>query len=312
MLFYPKRKKITSRNGRKRKMKKIAVINDLSGLGKCSLTAAIPVISAMGVQACPLPTAILSNQTGFDSYYWDDYTERMEAYTKQWEKAGFRPDGIYTGFLGSTRQVEIILKFYEKFAGPQTKLIVDPVMGDHGKTYKTYTESLAEQMRRLAEKADVITPNLTEAFILLEGSEGMRSLYEDMQIMERDDYFREVRQAAVRLARKFSLKGLVITGIVTEEEGKREVHNLILEGETFSLVSSPMYGGGYSGTGDLFASVISAGTVKGESLETCAKKAVAFLREGIQQAVEEGTDPNEGICFEPYLYKLWEKKEDLK
>ena len=117
-------------------MKKIAVIHDLSGLGKCSLTAAIPVISAMGVQACPLPTAILSNQTGYGSYFWDDYTDRMELIMDEWKKTGFTPDGVYTGFLGDARQVDLILKFVDMFCTEGTHILVDPVMGDRGETYK--------------------------------------------------------------------------------------------------------------------------------------------------------------------------------
>ena len=125
-------------------MKKIAVIHDLSGLGKCSLTAAIPVISAMGVQACPLPTAILSNQTGYGSYFWDDYTDRMELIMDEWKKMGFKPDGVYTGFLGDARQVDLILKFVDMFCTEGTHILVDPVMGDNAdsgqRSYSDYAE----------------------------------------------------------------------------------------------------------------------------------------------------------------------------
>lgn len=123
-------------------MKKIAVINDLSGLGKCSLTAAIPVISVMGVQACPLPTAVLSNQTGYESYFCEDFTEHMEPYMEQWKKRGFFPDGIYTGFLSDDKQADRILKFMDAFAGKDTLILTDPVMGDDGVVYPIYTEEL--------------------------------------------------------------------------------------------------------------------------------------------------------------------------
>ena len=121
-------------------MKKIAVIHDLSGLGKCSLTAAIPVISVMGVQACPLPTAILSNQTGYGSYFWDDYTDRMELIMDEWKKTGFTPDGVYTGFLGDARQVDLILKFVDMFCTEGTHILVDPVMG--GNIQNLFRDSL--------------------------------------------------------------------------------------------------------------------------------------------------------------------------
>lgn len=144
-------------------MKKIAVIHDLSGMGKCSLTAAIPVISAMGVQACPLPTAVLSNQTGYGSYFWDDYTDHMEEIMKEWKKMDFKPDGVYTGFLAGARQVDVILKFVEMFCTKETHILIDPVMGDQGNVYRTYSEELCEKMRTLVQQATVITPNLTEA-----------------------------------------------------------------------------------------------------------------------------------------------------
>ena len=128
-------------------MKKIAVLNDLSGMGKCSLTAAIPVISVMGIQACPLPTAVLSAQTGFPSYYCDDYTDRMDAIMEEWKKMDFYPDGIYTGFLADARQADKAVEFIEQFAKEDTKILIDPVMGDNGEEYPIYTEALCEKMR---------------------------------------------------------------------------------------------------------------------------------------------------------------------
>ena len=159
-------------------MKKIAVIQDLSGLGKCSLTAAIPVISVMGVQAVPLPTAVLSNQTGYPSYYCDNYTEHMEQIMDEWEKRGFSPDGIYTGFLADEEQADKILDFLRRFRKEKTVVLVDPVMGDNGGAYGIYTEGLRERMVQLVRSAQVITPNLTEALLLLYGKEEMEK---DMQ-----------------------------------------------------------------------------------------------------------------------------------
>ena len=152
-------------------MKKIAVLNDLSGMGKCSLTAAIPVISVMGIQACPLPTAVLSAQTGFPSYYCDDYTDRMDAIMEEWKKMDFYPDGIYTGFLADARQADKAVEFIEQFAKEDTKILIDPVMGDNGEEYPIYTEALCEKMRFLVRRATVITPNLTEALLLLYGAQ---------------------------------------------------------------------------------------------------------------------------------------------
>ena len=128
-------------------MKKIAVINDLSGLGRCSLTAAISVLSAMGVQACPLPTAILTAQTEYPSYYCDDYTDKMDIYRLEWLKLNQHFDGIYTGYVASVRQIQQILHFIDTFKEPDTFLLVDPVMGDDGQTYDVYTPELLSQMK---------------------------------------------------------------------------------------------------------------------------------------------------------------------
>ena len=134
-------------------MKKIAVINDLSGLGKCSLTAAIPGISVMGVQACPFPTAVLSNQTGYETYFCEDFTEHMAPYMEEWKKRGFVPDGIYTGFLSDEKQADKILKFIDTFAGEDTLILTDPVMGDDGAVYPIYTEELCSRFRELARRS---------------------------------------------------------------------------------------------------------------------------------------------------------------
>ena len=158
-------------------MKKIAVINDLSGLGKCSLTAAIPVISVMGVQACPFPTAVLSNQTGYETYFCEDFTEHMAPYMEEWKKRGFVPDGIYTGFLSDEKQADKILKFIDTFAGEDTLILTDPVMGDDGAVYPIYTEELCSRFRELARRSYVITPNLTEALLLLYGKNKMEERY---------------------------------------------------------------------------------------------------------------------------------------
>lgn len=150
--------------------KKIAVINDLSGFGRCSLTAAISVISAMGIQACPLPTALLTAQTGYPHYYMDDYTDKMDIYRQEWLKMGQHFNGIYTGFVASEAQIDQIFHFIETFHTQDTFLLVDPVMGDDGIKYDMFTPKLLEKMKALAEAADIITPNLTELCLLTDAS----------------------------------------------------------------------------------------------------------------------------------------------
>ena len=285
-------------------MKKIAVLNDLSGMGKCSLTAAIPVISVMGIQACPLPTAVLSAQTGFPSYYCDDYTDRMDAIMEEWKKMDFYPDGIYTGFLADARQADKAVEFIEQFAKEDTKILIDPVMGDNGEEYPIYTEALCEKMRFLVRRATVITPNLTEALLLLYGAQRAHVLWKELSLMDEERLLKFTESTGKGLSKEFDTE-VVITGIdLPARENHQEMGNLICKDGVQTWVSTVKEGGSYSGTGDLFASVLSAGMVKGMDTVDSVRKAVKFLSKGIHDAVLEGTDRNEGICFERYLSEL--------
>lgn len=285
-------------------MKKIAVLNDLSGMGKCSLTAAIPVISVMGIQACPLPTAVLSAQTGFPSYYCDDYTDRMDAIMEEWKKMDFYPDGIYTGFLADARQADKAVDFIEQFAKEDTKILIDPVMGDNGEEYPIYTEALCEKMRFLVRRATVITPNLTEALLLLYGAQRAHVLWKELSLMDEERLLKFTESTGKELSKEFDTE-VVITGIdLPARENHQEIGNLICQDGNTTWVTAAKEGGSYSGTGDLFASVLSAGMVKGIDTVDSVHTAVKFLAKGIHDAVVEGTDRNEGICFERYLSEL--------
>lgn len=281
-------------------MKKIAVIQDLSGLGKCSLTAAIPVISVMGVQAVPLPTAVLSNQTGYPSYYCDDYTEHMEQIMEEWEKRSFSPDGIYTGFLADEEKADKILDFLRRFRQEKTMVLVDPVMGDNGSAYGIYTEGLREKMIQLVRSAQVITPNLTEALLLLYGKEEMEKRYARFLELAGEKRLAQIGKTGEQLANEYGLQAAVITGV----ENDACVGNLVVENHNSFWRFAKKIGGSYSGTGDLFASVLSAGLVKGMSMTTCVEMAVKFLSKAIEETVKEGTDRNDGVCFEKYLGEL--------
>ncbi len=281
-------------------VKRIAVINDLSGLGKCSLTAAIPVLSVMGVQACPLPTAILSNQTGYESYYYDDYTKHMDAYTDEWSKRGLTLDGIYTGFLGSELQAEKILRFIDVFQKPDTLLLVDPVMGDSGHTYDIYTETFGTQMKRLVQRADVITPNLTELCILTDTD------YSSLTARSGAPNYLETIAALGQKLLAQGIKTVIITGILYQSPTDREkrYYNLVLEENAVTPISSAIHGGSYSGTGDLLASVVCAGMVRGDSAQESVRRAVHFLETALAETANEQIPKNDGINFEPYLQLL--------
>lgn len=151
-----------------KRQKRIALINDITGFGRCSIAVELPLISAMKIQACPMPTAILSVHTGFPQHYIDDYTDRMQPYMDNWAANGLEFDGICTGFLGSVAQINIVEEFIQKFKKPFTRVMVDPVMGDYGRLYSSYTPEICHEMKRLLKYADLITPNLTEVCRLLD------------------------------------------------------------------------------------------------------------------------------------------------
>ena len=201
--------------------KKIAVINDLSGFGRCSLTAAISVISVMGVQPCPLPTAILSGQTGYPHYYCDSYTDKMPLIRSEWEKMDVHFDGICTGFLADERQVKQIQMFLDSFLKEDTFLLVDPVLGGDGKPHGLFTEGLLEKMRELCRKADIITPNLTELCLLTGAS------YEELGTVRNIPLLMEVLSELARSLLHGRLREVLITGIhYTDENGIPMMGNL--------------------------------------------------------------------------------------
>lgn len=284
-------------------VKKVAVINDLSGLGKCSLTAAIPVLSVMGVQACPVPTAILTNQTGYDSYYCETLTDKMDYFTEEWKKRNLTLSGIYTGYLGSAAQVEKILSFCKTFRKPDTLLFVDPVMGDNGLVYDMFTPDLGAQMKRLVTHADVITPNLTECCLLTDTD------YQLLTKHQSEESFLSYIEEMARPLLQYGIKTILITGIIYQgkQDAEPQYYNLIVEENGCHTVSCPIYGSSYSGTGDLLASVLCAGMTNGEAASSCVRKGVTFLETALKDTVAEQIPPTDGLNFEPYLSLLLNK-----
>lgn len=271
------------------RQKKIAVINDLSGMGRCSLTVSLPIISHMGIQCCPVPTAILSNHTGYPTYYFDDYTDHLADYTAQWKNLGFAFDGIVTGFLGSASQIQIVRDFLNTFRGNDTKVIVDPVMGDHGKLYATYTEELCREMRGLVETADITTPNLTEACSLA-----------GIPYKESGWHRRELQEIAHRIL-ELGPDKVVITGI---PQGEFIANYVCERGKSPRMLRTHRVGTGRPGTGDVFASIIAADSVNEVVFEQSVRKASGFVKKCIQLSMELEVPSNDGVCFELLLPQL--------
>ncbi len=278
-------------------MKKIAVINDLSGFGKCSLTAAIPVISVMGVQPCPLPTAILSAQTGYPSYFLEDFTDKMEAFRLEWKNLGAEFDGIYTGFVASEIQIEHIFQFIETFRREKTFLLVDPVMGDDGNKYDMFTEGLLRKMKKLVFMADVITPNLTE-FCLLADVE-----YGEVCRLSGDKLMQTLRQMVDRILPS-GPDTVVVTGIHFTDEGGEKIGNLILTEKDSQMIAFPYIGQSFSGTGDLFASILAGGMARGDRIEDLCELAGRFTWRAMEDSVKNGTENISGTEFERHLGML--------
>lgn len=281
-------------------MKRIALINDLSGFGKCSLTAAIPVISVMGMQACPLPTAVLTAQTEFGEYYCADLTDKMDKFTEMWKGMDVRFDGIYSGFLASVEQMKKLEHFLENFREKETMYLADPVMGDRGMTYDMFSEAFLEGMKKLTLKADVITPNLMELCLLSDVS------YNEMITHRQDtDYIQRITDLCkVLLEKAEKSQTVIVTGIIRMRDGREYVGNLAVSAQECVHIENPYTGKGFSGTGDLFASVICGSLVKGLSVKEAVEKVTGFLQEAIEEATEENIPTVHGVNFEKYLYKL--------
>lgn len=274
------------------KPKKIAVINDMAGYGRCALTAAIPVISALKVQCCPVVTAVLSNHAGYPSCYYDDYTERMTPYIEEWKKQQFTFDGIMTGFLGSAKQVEIVTDFLRHFKADSTTLLVDPTLGDNGKTYRVCDQQLCEGMRELIQYANIITPNLTEACILTE-----------TPYQEKGWSKRKLSDLTYKLL-MMGAGAVVLTGVVKGGLNLNVIHE---KGKSPIYQTARHVEGSYHGTGDIFAAVLGASVVRGTTLEESVRRAAAFTRKCIERTQELGAPEPEGLCLEeclPYLIKL--------
>lgn len=276
---------------------KIAVIQDISGFGRCSMTVALPVMSAMGGQCCPLPTAYLSAHTAFpasDNAAFLDLTEQMQRTSRHWRELSVTFDAVYSGFLGSLAQIDLIAQFTADFRQSHTLVLTDPVMGDHGKPYRTYTPSMCRRMGELASRADVITPNLTEAALLLG-----------------EDYADAPRsEAGMReWLRRLSLNGkrsVVITGVSLAPE-QLGAGCFDRESGRTHFAMARQEPGQFPGTGDLFASVVLGDLLRGQTLPHGVELAVAFVQQCVHRTLALGTPTLEGVQFEQLLGELIRK-----
>lgn len=250
------------------------LVNDLSGFGKCSLAVQLPVISALGAEAHPVPTAFLSNQTSYGSYYCADMTPHMQAYLNEWDKLSVDFDAVLTGYFASAQAVRIIREYVKS---KNALLVVDPVMGDNGRLYSGFDGERCEEIKKLALTADIITPNLTEICCLT----GEHSVEKGAEIM---------------------LSGGVGFVVVTGVEENGRIGSRVFSKDKSEIYLNEKSGGYFSGTGDIFCSVLTGMILKGKSVFEAAEFAGSFLSKVIRHT--EAATAQDGVDFEKFMENL--------
>jgi len=274
-------------------IKKVAAIHDLSGFGRAALTTIIPILSSMGIQVCPLPTAVLSSNTGwFREFSFVDLTDSMEDYIEHWKKIKIEFDCIYSGFLGSAKQVDIIIAFIKEFKTSSNIVVVDPVMGDNGKLYPTINKNIVEKMKDLVKKADIIMPNLTEAaFLLDESYTKTLSVINEGKIKEMLEKLSDMGPEIV-----------IITSVPDYHiQDNIDVFAYDKKNNKFWKVGCKHIQVEFPGTGDTFASVVIGSLLNGDSLPVAIDKSVQFITLGLRESFGFTYPHREGILLEKIL-----------
>lgn len=274
------------------KAKRVLAVHDLCSFGRCSLTAAIPVISAMGIQVCPFPTALFSNNLTYGEFTFHDFTDKMKGFMDRWEKLGFQYDALYSGFLASAEQIEVVRDAAKRFASHGGALVVvDPAMGDDGKLYPVFGPEYVEAMRTLVNVATLITPNYTEACFLLDEPCDMKAPSEQ-----------KLRAMTEKLA-DLGAKQVVITSVPSGDNEIKVASFDSVTGE-YAERTTPRIPFTTCGTGDVFTSVVTGSLLRGETLASAAELAMRFVSRVMEYTKDAGTDPREGVIVEPCLKEL--------
>lgn len=268
---------------------KIAAVNGIVGFGKSSLAVTVPVISAMGIQCCPVPTALFSNHPGFPQFYKKDLTAELPEYLDYWKKLSLTFDGILSGFLSSLEQIEMVKRLIREFSTERTKVIIDPVMGDNGRLYAVYTKEMCEAMKELAACAHILTPNLTEACILADIP------------YHSGDWSDEELHSLLQKLQRYPAEQIVVSGIT---DGDFLVNLIYDKALGTTIQKQAKAGRERSGTGDVFAAIIASNAVRGVPFEESVTMAGQFVREAIILTEEHQIPSTDGVYFEPLLGKL--------
>lgn len=269
---------------------RLALIHAISGFGHSTMSVILPVVSAMGIQGCPLPTAVFSNHTGFPDWYKLDFTEHMMPYLQAWDNLNLEFDGIYSGYLGSGTQCQTVLALVEKH--PEATFFLDPVMGDHGKLYSAITPEHVAAMKELVTHASYILPNITEACVLTDT--GYKENFSQEELAD--------------IALKLHAMGpahIVITGLQQGEMLSNYISEMSDTTQHTGAVSMPIAGKSRPGTGDIFGSIVVSSIIKGQPLELGVQKAARFISDCIKASDAYDLPVIEGTCFELLLPTLW-------
>lgn len=271
-------------------MKRIVTIQDISCVGKCSLTVALPIISAMGIETAVIPTAVLSTHTAFKNFTYRDLTGDLPKIAKHWKQEKFDFDGIYTGYLGSIEQIDMLKEFFKQFKTSNNFVFIDPVMADNGKLYAGFDENFVKEMKELCKMADIIVPNLTEASYMLEKE--CKENYTEQ----------EIKDMLIELS-ILGPKYVVLTG-VSFNENKLGVMSYNKETNKFFTYFKEKVPAKYHGTGDIFASTLVGAITNNSTLEEGLKVAVDYVWKTINDTYKTNKKDVYGVNFEtkiPYL-----------
>jgi len=273
-------------------VKQIAAIHDLSGCGRTSLSVVIPILSAMGIKVCPLPTAVLSSHSRYEGYHFVDLTDHMKPIIDHWKKLDIFFDAIYSGFLGSHKQIHIVCELIDVFRQDKQLVVIDPVLGDNGEIYKTFTKDMVSHMKSLIQKADVITPNLTEVSLLLD-----KPFNPEISEKEIKDQILQLSDSGPAI--------VVITGVPDTTPGNRfSVIAYNRNGSRFWKVPIDYIPADFPGTGDCFTSVLTGALLLGDSLPIALDRAMHFISYGVRATYGYDYDQNQGILLERILNRL--------
>ena len=287
-------------------MKRVLTVQDISCVGKCSLTAAIPVISAMGIEVCPLPTAILSNHTAFSSFSFLDLTDKIPEIINEWKKQGFHFDAIYTGYLGSIKQIDLVHKILDEFAQNDTLVVIDPCMADNGKLYTGFSQDFVNQMAKLCGRANVILPNMTEACFL---------------VNQDYDFLVQTNESITKLMEKLLSLGaqqVILKGVEFSKEkigvaycSQKLFNNNFSTNENnmedMNIYFHHRYDENFHGTGDVFASAVTGALVLKKDIKDAVKIACDFVQESIECTLLNPNYNWYGVDFESALRNLPQK-----